>query len=131
VLCGRQRREGGGLPGRGLLAIVAAAGVVACAAEGPQQRETPTYVKVFVGKDGGVDLDGQPATLTDVQKALDAAARGGGGAVMYAREAGQEGPHADAMKIMDMIVAKRLPVALSSTKDFSDVIGADGRPRPR
>jgi hypothetical protein len=88
------------------------------------------YVKVFVHKDGAVDLNGQPATLTEVENALEAAARGGC-AVMYAREAGQEEPHANAMKIMDMIVAKRLPVTLSSTKDFSDVTGADGRPRPR
>ena len=89
------------------------------------------YVKVFVHKDGAVDLDGQPATLTEVEKALDAATHSGSGAVMYAREAGLDEPHANAMKIMDMIVAKRLPVTLSSTKDFSDVIGADGRPRPK
>ena len=112
-------------------AIAAVALRMACSAGGPAPPQELTHVKVFVYKDGRVEINGQPATLADVAKAFDVAASSGSAVVLYAREAPQEDPHSNGLKVMEMAIAKRLPVRLSSTRDFSDVIGPDGQPRPR
>lgn len=99
------------------------------------QRCSVTGIKsacatVWVTADGQLELNGRPADLGQIDEAFGAlvASRG---VVVYAREAAQGEPHPKAMTIMDLIVKRKLPVTMSTKRDFSDVVGPDGRPRPR
>ena len=115
-------------------AVLAAVAVgtlgVACVGSDPAPRTPePQYIRLFVQKDGQLELNGQQATLAEVTKALEAAPQDGSTAVLYAREAPQEDPHPNGMKVMEIVVGKRLPVRFSSRRDFSDVIGRNGQTR--
>ncbi|HVE84770.1 MAG TPA: hypothetical protein VND93_18065 [Myxococcales bacterium] len=82
--------------------------------------------KIWVTQSGAVELDGKPAELDALEKALDDLAKRKG-VVYYGRDAaGQEAPPTS-MKIIKMITDRRLPIRLSTKKDFSDAVGADGQ----
>lgn len=52
-------------------------------------------------------------------------------AVWYYREAGDAGPHVNAMVVMRAIVDTGLPISMSTKDDFSDVVLPDGTTKPR
>lgn len=84
---------------------------------------------VWVTTRGELELNGQSADLPRVEQAfLDLVDRHG--VVVYARESGQDEPHPTALKVIELVVKHRLPVSLSTKRDFSDVV-VDGRPMPR
>jgi hypothetical protein len=77
--------------------------------------------KVWVTKDGVIQLDGKVADYATVERALSAIARRDG-VVFYGREAAREAPHPNAAKIVELIASLHLPVRLSSKPDFSDAV---------
>ncbi len=85
---------------------------------------------VWVSSRGELELNGKPGDLGRVDTAfLELAKRHG--VVVYAREAARDVPHPVVLKVMDLIGKHELPVSMSTKRDFSDVLGPDGRPKPR
>lgn len=77
--------------------------------------------KVWVTKDGVIQLDGKVADFAAVEQALSAIAKRDG-VVFYGRDDAREEPHPNAVKIIELITALHLPVRLSSKPDFSDAV---------
>jgi len=84
-------------------------------------------LKVAVFADGRLTVDGTAATIQSLQASLHTLSEKHG-VVWYYREAGQQEPPPIAMDVMKAVVEARLPIRLSSRPDYSDAIGADGRP---
>jgi hypothetical protein len=84
-------------------------------------------LKVAVFADGRLTVDGTAATIQLLQASLHTLSEKHG-VVWYYREAGQQEPPPIAMDVMKAVVEARLPIRLSSHPDYSDAIGADGRP---
>lgn len=95
-------------------------------AEGTQK----VVLKVTVLASGRIFLDGKESNLKAVDEAFKKL-KGRKGSVWYYREAGNEEPPPEAMKVMELMVNHRLPVSLSSKPDFSDYIDQDGVSHPR
>jgi hypothetical protein len=81
---------------------------------------SPTPLKVSVLADGRLLLDGQPATLSAVGQAMDAA--GKDAVVWYYRENATAEPPLVAKEVMKLVTSHLLPVRLSSLPDFSDSV---------
>jgi len=79
---------------------------------------------------GRILLEGKKATLARVKKAL-AKAQSARSAVWYYRESGKGEPPTEAIEIVKLVVAHKLPISLSSKPDFSDYIDDEGHSRPR
>src|SRR6185436_13061508 len=84
-------------------------------------------LKIAVFADGRLTVDGAAATIVSLQESLRTLSEKDG-VVWYYREAGQQEPPAIAMDVMKAVVEARRPIRLSSRPDYSDAIGADGRP---
>ena len=84
-------------------------------------------LKVAVFADGRLTVDGTAATIQSLQASLHTLSEKHG-VVWYYREAGQQEPPPIAMDVMKAVVEARLPIRLSSRPDYSDAIGADGKP---
>ena len=100
------------------------AGREADRAEGPP-TDSP-YVKIWVSKEGSIELDGKPAELPAVESTLAELAKKKG-VVLYGRDDTTADPHPTGMKVIEMVVANRLPIRMSGRRDFSDAVGADGK----
>jgi biopolymer transport protein ExbD len=83
---------------------------------------------IWVGKDGTIELDGQPSSLDAVETKLAALAQVKG-TVLYGRDAAAEEPHPNGMTVIKMVVSHRLPIRMSTKRDFSDAVGPDGKIR--
>jgi hypothetical protein len=84
------------------------------------------YAKIWVSKNGAVEVDGKPADLDLVESTLATLAERKG-VVLYGRDGATEEPHPNAMKVIQMVVAHRLPIRMSTKPDFSDAVGPDGK----
>lgn len=84
--------------------------------------QDPHIKKVWVTKDGVIQLDGKVADFAAVEQALSAIAKIDG-VVFYGRDAARDQPHPNAAKIVELIASLHLPVRLSSKPDFSDAVG--------
>lgn len=84
-------------------------------------------LKVAVFADGRLTVDGTASTIEALRESLRSLSEKHG-VVWYYREAGQQEPPPIAMEVMKAVVDARLPIRLSSRPDYSDAIGADGRP---
>jgi hypothetical protein len=93
------------------------------AAGGAPASTVPT-VRIWVSRGGFVELDGRQVGLAAVESALDDLARRKG-VVFYGRDAANEEPHANGMKVMQMVARRRLVLRLSTKRDFSDAVGAE------
>jgi hypothetical protein len=79
---------------------------------------------------GTVLVDGKTATLEELDSAL-ASAKESNEHVLYYREvAGNELPPA-AKQVIELVIAHKLPISLSSKPDFSDWVDAKGVSHPR
>ena len=115
-----------------ILAILSV--VVALAACRGRQGTNPSagpplnspHVKIWVSKDGTVHLDGTPTELPVLESTLAALAKQKG-VVLYGRDGASEEPHPNGMKVIQMVVANRLPIRMSTNPDFSDAVGPDGK----
>jgi biopolymer transport protein ExbD len=97
---------------------------------GAGAKAKPVDVKVAIFADGSITVDGKPAALEELAKHLEST-KNASGTVWYFREAANDEPHPNAMKVMELVLNNRLPITLSTKPDFSDVVGPDGIPRPR
>jgi len=84
---------------------------------------------IWVGSDGTIELNGQVADLTAVDKALSALVTRKG-AVMYGRDAATGEPPQNAMKVIQLVIKHHLPIRMSTKRDFSDVVDANGQVVP-
>lgn len=84
-------------------------------------------LKVAVLADGRLTIDGEVSTIAALRDSLRSVGERRG-VVWYYRESGQQEPPPIALEVMKAVVDARLPVRLSSRPDYSDAIGADGRP---
>jgi hypothetical protein len=80
-----------------------------------------TTLKVSVLANGNLLLDGNPVTLAVLVQAMDSQPRESTVVWYYRENAAGEAPPA-ATEVMKLIVARRLPVRLSSKPDFSDAV---------
>jgi hypothetical protein len=65
-----------------------------------------------------VDLDGLAAALTELAKRH--------GVVLYGRDDPTREPHENAAKALNLVIQNRLPIRLSTKRDFSDAVSPDG-----
>jgi biopolymer transport protein ExbD len=84
-------------------------------------------LKVAVLADGRLTVDDAAATIESLQASLRTLSEKHG-VVWYYREAGQQAPPPIALAVMKAVADAKLPIQLSSRPDYSDVIGAGGRP---
>jgi len=90
----------------------------------------PPILRIAVMADGRIAVDGAPATIDSVRASLKRLAEQKG-VVWYYREAGQTQGPPESAAIIQAVIENRLPIRLSSRPDFSDAIGADGKPTNR
>ena len=87
---------------------------------------SPPSAKIWIAKDGTIEMNGKPATLDVVGAQLgDLAQRQG--VVLYGRDAPEEEPHPNGIKVLELVVESRLPIRMSTRRDFSDSVGPDGQ----
>jgi hypothetical protein len=96
------------------------------ASQSPVSPDAPV-LKVAVFADGRLMVEGTASTLPALRESLRSLSEKKG-VVWYYREAGQQEPPPIAMEVIQAVVEARLPIRLSSRPDYSDAIGADGRP---
>jgi hypothetical protein len=87
----------------------------------------PNVLKLSVHASGDLLLNGEPATMAEVQPAIENLAKEGG-IVWYYRENAAGGAPPATKAILDLVVKYRLPVRLSSKPDFSDSIAPPQSP---
>jgi hypothetical protein len=87
----------------------------------------PNVLKLSVHANGDLLLNGEPATMVQIQPAIENLAKEGG-IIWYYRENSAEGPPPATKEILDLVVKYRLPIRLSSKPDFSDSIGPPQSP---
>jgi hypothetical protein len=84
------------------------------------------HATIWVGQDGTIELNGHVADLAAVDKALSDLEKRKG-AVMYGRDAASGAPPPNGMQVIQMVVRHRLPIRMSTKRDFSDAVGANGQ----
>jgi hypothetical protein len=87
----------------------------------------PNVLKLSVHANGDLLLNGETATMVEIQPAIENLAKEGG-IVWYYRESAAGSPPAATKEILDLVVKYRLPIRLSSKPDFSDSIGPPQSP---
>jgi hypothetical protein len=86
-------------------------------------------LKIAITASGQVTADGGPTTVEALIPILREVAKGKG-EVWYYREAPENDPHPNALKVLAAIVDQNLPIRLSSKPDYSDTIDDKGRSVP-
>jgi len=109
--------------------LLAAAAALHSCKDGPAPREDPAadgpIVKIWITKAGVIELNGKPTKLDAVGKALDDLAKQKG-KVYYGRDDPEAEGHPIGSKVLQLAMDRRLPIRLSTRKDFSDYVGEDG-----
>jgi len=88
----------------------------------PPQRPTT----IWVAQNGNIELDGRPADLQTVSKTLEEVSRHRG-IVVYGVDASENQPNPNAKKVIELLARDGLAIRLSARRDFSDVVGTDGK----
>ena len=83
-------------------------------------------LKVSVLSNGSILLDGMPVALSNLKAALEQADKTTGRVLYYRENAGAE-PPPQSKEVMDLVIANRLPISLSSKPDFSDYVDRFGQ----
>jgi len=98
----------------------------------PSEQRSPkeSAIRISVLSSGRILLEGKKATLAKVKKAL-AKTQSARSPVWYYRESGKGQPPIEAIEIVKLVVAHKLPNSLSSKPDFSDYIDDEGHSHPR
>jgi hypothetical protein len=87
-------------------------------------------LKIAITASGQISADRHPITLEGLIPILRELAKDKG-EVWYYREAPQDDPHPNAMKVLKLIVDQNLPIRLSTKPDYSDSVDDKGRSVPR
>ena len=90
--------------------------MVGCAQQAPTPPDFSEFARVKVTADGQIFLNGNSATLEDLNIEFARLATVGGG-VWYYRENPQAEPHPVATQVIEAVVAASLPIAFSEV-DF-------------
>jgi len=96
--------------------------------QSPNSSDAPV-LKIAVFADGRLTVDGEEATLQTLQESLRQLSTQHG-VVWYYRENGHQEPPPIATEVVKAVIEEQLPIRLSSRPDYSDYVGADGRPVP-
>jgi hypothetical protein len=92
----------------------------AAKATGALPAGTP-HVRIWVSQAGAIELDGKPAELAAVKAAIaELATRQG--TVIFGRDAPDQKPHQHGLEVIAVIAASRLPILMSTRRDFADVL---------
>jgi hypothetical protein len=92
-----------------------------------QQKPVQPVLKVAVMADGSITVNGVPAPIASLRESLKKLSQEKG-VVWYYRETGKTEPPPKAKEVIQAVIDARLPIRLSSRPDYSDIIGADGKP---
>lgn len=95
------------------------------ASPGSPAADSPT-ARVWIAKDGTIELNGRPVELGAVGAAFAELAKRNG-VVLYGRDAPEQEPHPNGMKVIELVAQNRLPIRMSTKRDFSDAVGPDGK----
>ncbi len=87
-------------------------------------------LKVSVLSNGSILLDGAPVALSNLKAALEQADKTNGRVLYYRENAGAD-PPSQSQEVMDLVIANKLPISLSTKPDFSDYVDQFGQVRPR
>jgi hypothetical protein len=87
-------------------------------------------LKVSVLSSGSILLDGTPVGLANLKAALEQADRANDRILYYREDAAAE-PPPQTKEVLDLVIANKLPISLSSKPDFSDYADQFGRLHPR
>ena len=85
-------------------------------------------LKIWISKTGSVEINGRQVELESVGPMLVEHAQRKG-EVFYGRDAAEEDPHPNAMKVLQMVIASGSPIRMSTKRDFSDAVSLDGKPK--
>jgi hypothetical protein len=88
-----------------------------------------SILKVQVSAGGDIIADGQPVTPEQLGTRL-AELKQAGGSVWYYRASPAEEPRPNALKVIALVTASRLPIRLSARSDFSDAVDDKGVSHP-
>ena len=109
--------------------MLALTGCVGGIVEKPKFDES-VVIKVSVLASGTVLADGTAVSLQDLDARL-AEIKKGNGVVQYYRENATGTAPAAAKQVMDMVIAHKLPIGMSTKSDFSDWVDQNGVSHPR
>jgi hypothetical protein len=92
----------------------------AAKATGALPAGTP-HVRIWVSQAGAIELDGKPAELAAVKAAIaELVTRKG--TVVFGRESAEQKPHQRGLEVIAVIAESRLPILMSTRRDFADVL---------
>jgi biopolymer transport protein ExbD len=122
-----------------LLAILCGGAHLTACRSGSEQNTSPATssppppadapnAKICISNAGSVELNGRQVELESIGPMLAELAQKKG-AVFYGRDAPEEDPHPNGMKVLQMVMASRLPVRMSTKRDFSDAVSLDEIPK--
>jgi biopolymer transport protein ExbD len=86
--------------------------------------DAPT-MKIWISKTGSVEVNGRQVEVESVGAMLTEHAQRKG-EVLYGRDAAEEDPHPNAMRVLQMVMASGLPIRMSKKRDYSDAVRLDG-----
>jgi hypothetical protein len=78
-------------------------------------------LKIWVTKDGQIEVNGAPSDLQTVSQELAELSRAHG-TVLYGRDDAQGEPAPIAMEVIKLVGQNRLPIRMSTKRDFSDAV---------
>jgi len=91
-------------------------------------QQTRPRATIAVARDGGVSLNGKPATIAALRAELERL-KEKQGVVWYARDDAQQDPTPVQMDVFKLIVTARLPIAMFKDRTFSTRLGAADFPK--
>lgn len=113
-----------------LLVALLAGGVLVAPAAPAAGCASFAIAKVSVLSSGKLLLNGRKSSLQAIDKAFQQLAQEHGRVWYYREDAAEQAPPV-AIAVVKLVIKYHLPITLSTTPDFSNYIGQDGRPHPR
>jgi hypothetical protein len=103
-----------------------------CSGAHAAERNAPAtpVLRISALASGKILVEGKESSLPAVKQALEKATKENA-TVWYYRENPSAEPPPQAMEVVKLIIANKLPVSFSSKPDFSDYIDEKGRSQPR
>lgn len=88
-------------------------------------------LRVTLLADGSLFADNQPVNFEQLDRHFSSFKRVREGTVLYYRESAGGVPHPHATRVIELLIKHRLAISIALASDFSDCLGADGKPRER
>jgi len=121
-----------------LTVLCCGANLTACRSSSEQNTSSTTSppapptdapsMKIWISKTGSVEINGRQAEVESVGPMLAELAQRKG-EVFYGRDAVEEDPHPNGVKVLQMVVDSRLPIRMSTKRDFSNAVVLEGKPK--